>query len=133
MKKTRTFSLFLVLAVILLTQSTAQGADMSGRWRGRWESVSTGHKGPLNARFRQVDADSYRVVFHGRFALVVPFVYTLPKDVKCTDGYNVYFAGEKRLGPLGKFEYTARADQRDFVATYRSRKDHGQFVMRRGK
>lgn len=132
MNRQKVLCSFVVLVFVLcLAPRLASAADMSGSWHGRWESNKTGHQGPIHARFRQVDADTYRAVFRGRFALVIPFRYALPLNVQCTDGCNVYFSGQKSLGPFGKFNYQATANDRSFVATYRSRRDRGQFVLNR--
>lgn len=120
------------MAILPTTSSEASAADLSGRWRGRWVSATTGHQGPLSARFRQVSADEYRVVFHGRFWKVVPFRYALNMQVQSSNDQSITFAGQKSLGRLfGNFEYQAQVTGSQFHATYQSRKDHGAFQMSR--
>ena len=124
-------SLLVVVFAVLLALPTASAETMSGRWRGQWVSQTTGHKGPLNARFRPVDANRYRAIFTGRFAKVIPFRYGMTMQVQSRDADTIYFGGSRSLGLFGKFEYRARASGGQFVATYQSRRDRGRFEMRR--
>ena len=98
----RTFS---TLALLLLASATAsaQPPDLSGRWSGRWVSETNGHTGPLNARFRQIDADTYRVAFRGRFAKVIPFWYTTRLDAVATGDGVVVLAASQRLPLVGTY------------------------------
>src|SRR5687767_5746251 len=96
--------LSLVALVALPSVSLAQYPDLSGKWSsGYWVSDKNGHNGPLRAKFTQLDCDTYKVTFRGRFAVVIPFRYTTTMDmVGAGDGVAVLTA-EKRLGPLGTF------------------------------
>src|SRR6056297_3148322 len=71
-RKTVTAGLAILITVIAVGASDA--ASPQGRWSGTWTSESTGHRGTLKARIRQVDANTYRAIFMGRFAKVIPFV-----------------------------------------------------------
>jgi len=122
----------IVLGLVLTAgAASAQAPNLSGRWSGYWQSDSSGHTGPLNGRFRQVDDTHYRVVFTGRFAKVIPFRYSQKLEVTGTDGDSVFLAGSSRLPGFGTYEYSANATSRDFHATYQSRKDRGAFILRR--
>lgn len=105
--------------------------ELSGRWRGRWSSESTGHSGPLNAKFRRNGPDSYRVVFTGRFLKVVPFRYAETLHVAGTSESVVYLSGSSRLLGFGTFRFSASATDRAFHADFASRNDRGTFQLSR--
>jgi hypothetical protein len=126
---------FLLAAVIahfaLAAAASAQPPDLSGRWSGYWVSDKTGHTGPLHGRFRQVDASTYRVAYHGRFAKILPFWYRTTMHVAGTGDDVVVLTASQRLGPFGTFSTTATATGTNFDATYSSRSDSGRFTMTR--
>ncbi len=110
----------------------AQPQHLGGLWRGRWTSLTTGHKGPMNAQFCPIDPLTYRVDFSGRFFGLIPFRYTATLHVTGYDGDRVLLAGSHYLGRLfGTFHFTGWADECHFVANYFSKQDRGQFVMTR--
>jgi hypothetical protein len=121
----------LPLLLLASTTAAAQPPDLSGRWSGRWVSETNGHTGPLHARFRQVDADTYRVAFRGRFAKVLPFWYTTKLDVVAAGDGVVVLAASQRLPLVGAYSTTATATATDFDATFTSRKDSGRFILSR--
>jgi hypothetical protein len=127
----RPFSI--VVGVLLLVASGvgAQPPDLSGKWSGRWVSDKNGHSGPLHARFRQLDGDTYRVAFRGRFWGVFPFFYRTTMNVAGTGGDAAILTASQRLGPLGTFTTTAVATSTNFDAAFSSRNDSGRFVMSR--
>ncbi|MFM8271569.1 MAG: hypothetical protein ACKODX_04460 [Gemmata sp.] len=125
----RVFALVVLCAVPSL--SLAQPPALSGKWSGYWASDTNGHTGPLHARFRQIDADTYKVTYRGRFAVVVPFMYTTTMDVVSTGDGVALLNAEKRLGPFGTFRTTATASDGAFDANFSSRRDSGRFVLRR--
>ena len=104
--------------------------DLSGYWSGHWESCTTGHQGPLQARFCKIDDDSYCVRFSGRFFRVIPFHYSVTLNVTERQPDKVILEGDSRLGALmGTFHYRAEASATAFIADYRSRRDNGRFVL----
>jgi hypothetical protein len=120
------------LAFLVLTAGApAQPPDLSGRWSGYWVSDTNGHTGPLHARFRQLDADTYRVAFRGRFAKVVPFWYTTKLHVTGTGDGVILLAASQQLPLVGEYRTAAAATETNFDATFTSRKDSGRFVMTR--
>jgi hypothetical protein len=122
----------LVILCALPSVSFAQYPDLSGKWSsGSWISDKNGHNGPLKAKFQQLDCDTYKVTFRGRFALVIPFRYTTTMDVVGAGDGIAALTAEKRLGPLGTFRMTATATDTTFDATFTSRRDSGRFVLRR--
>ncbi len=120
--------LFLVFAA---PDMVAQEPNLTGRWSGRWESQTSGHTGPLNARFKQTDPSHYRVVFSGRFFKVIPFRYAQSLEITGQEGDTVFLTGSSRLIGFGTFEYNASATSHSFQSTYRSRNDTGTFILGR--
>ncbi len=107
-------------------------ASLSGQWSGSWLSCTTGHKGPLQASFCQLAPDRYEVTFRGRFFKFIPFRYSLQLCVVGYEADRVLLSGSHKLGPImGTFSYSAYATASEFVATYRSKQDYGQFRMSR--
>ncbi|MBN9120128.1 MAG: hypothetical protein J0I06_13345 [Planctomycetes bacterium] len=123
--------LSLVAVCVLPSVSLAQYPDLSGKWSGYWVSDTNGHHGPLHAKFKQLDCDTYKVTYRGRFAVVIPFRYTTTMDVVGTGAGVAILAAEKPLGPFGTFRTTATATGTTFDATFTSRRDSGRFVLRR--
>lgn len=102
--------------------------DVSGVWRGRWCSHPTGHRGPVNATIRRINPDCYEATFHGRFFVLIPFVYraTLHR-VPGTD----LFHSTKRMPIVGTYQMTAQISGGHFEANFTSGKDSGIFRMTR--
>ena len=112
-----------------LASATLHAASPSGRWSGSWSSASTGHKGPLRAHIRQVDSDTYRAVFTGRFAKVVPFVY--PAKLQRIPGTCNQYQSSTRLPLLGEYRMNATVTSNRFDATFRGKEDQGVFQLSR--
>ncbi len=109
----------------------AEATDLSGHWVGKWNSVNTGHSGPLRCTLRRMDETSYQASFSGRFFKLIPFSYSVTLYVE-QDGDIVTLSGQHNLGRLfGTFYYSAEADERSFTSSYNSCKDCGQFVKSR--
>ena len=117
------------LFATLLLASASQAASPVGKWRGTWSSQSTGHRGPLKAHIRQVDHNTYRAVFVGRFAGVVPFAY--PAKLERVSGTCDQYTSSQRLPLLGTYRMHATVSPHRFHAEFRGRKDRGTFDMRR--
>lgn len=124
----RLATLFL-LSVLVIGPGVTQGGSPAGTWRGGWASRSTGHSGPMRARIRQVDHDTYRALFAGRFAGVIPFVY--PATLKRVPGTCHRYQSSRRLPLLGPYRMTATITPQRFLAEFRSRNDRGTFSMSR--
>ena len=118
-----------VLGLGNLFCSAAYADSPVGRWRGTWSSASTGHRGPLRARIRQVGPDRYRALFAGRFAGVVPFVY--PATLERTPGTCDAYQTRQRLPLLGEYRMQANVSDHHFHATFSSKRDRGVFEMSR--
>ncbi len=121
----------LVVLVLFPGAAVAQPPDLSGRWSGYWVSDKNGHTGPLNARFRQVDADTYRVVYTGRFAKIIPFRYATNMQVAGVGDGVLVLDANRRLPLMGEYRSTATVTPGHFDATFSARKDTGRFVLNR--
>jgi hypothetical protein len=124
------------IVVIILgaisTTAFAEPPELSGSWSGYWVSDKNGHTGPLHGKFTQLDAETYRVRFHGRFAKVIPFWYSTKMRVAGTSDDVVLLSASQNLGPLlGTFQTTATATATSFDAQFTSRGDSGRFVLTR--
>jgi hypothetical protein len=119
-----------IVCVLSCSFTVAQAADLSGSWSGYWTSDNTGHRGPLRCTMVQLSDGSYEAHFSGRFFKVLPFRYSVVLNV-IQDGDTVLLAGDHQLGRRGNFHYDAEASCQDFVASYSSCKDAGQFVLSR--
>jgi hypothetical protein len=132
MKFLRHVIVSITFSSVLVGQSMLQADDPTGRWGGSWCSFTNGHHGKINARICQVDNGTYNVRFCGTFAGVVPFTYSVPMCVtgQSADG-RTYLSGQSHLPFFGDFCCQAEVTTCDFVASYTSSKDQGQFVMQR--
>ncbi len=126
-RKRLTYTLGVI--AVLLTTAPAFAASPVGTWRGNWNSGSTGHRGTLRANIRQTGPDSYRALFYGRFAVVVPFVY--PANLQRVPGSCQCYTSRQKLPLLGTYRMTANVTEHRFNATFRGKKDVGTFDMSR--
>lgn len=123
------FSLALLAAGLAACQASA--ADLSGSWSGQWDSLSTGHSGPLSASFTRINESQYQVDFRGRFLKVIPFRYSVVLNA-VDEGDTVRLSGDNYLGRrYGWFHYEAVVAGDCFNANYTSCKDDGQFRLTR--
>lgn len=124
-----------VLTLLLGFASSTLGAEeatAAGCWSGCWRSCKTGHNGPMTAAIMPCGEDRYRAEFQGRFFKVFPFRYSVTLTVVERTDEAIILGGQSYLGRIfGTFYYTATVTENSFVASYRSRKDWGQFTMRR--
>jgi hypothetical protein len=124
--------IILTLSLIPTSSVLADEIDLSGRWRGTWQSETTGHSGPLNGRFRKLDDSRYRVWYTGRFAGIVPFFYPVTMNVVQRDCNQLILAGSTKLGPIfGTFEYSAVVTPGYFDSRFQSKSDSGRFQLHR--
>jgi hypothetical protein len=126
--------LLFVLAVpqLVSAQEPVISPDLSGKWSGYWISDKNGHNGPLNGRFTMKSDGSYRVVYTGRFAKIIPFIYMTTMQASPIDANSVQLTASQPLGPgLGTFNTTAVATPDVFDAQFSAKKDTGRFFMTR--
>jgi hypothetical protein len=117
----------LILAVSFMT-SSLEAREYSARYRGQWNSQSTGHSGPMRVRLQPNRNGGYQAVFVGRFAGVIPFMYRATLN---PTGYGTY-SSNKQLGPLlGEYRMNATINGGYFSASFQAAGDSGTFTMRR--
>jgi hypothetical protein len=121
-----------VLTLFLLGQGTVQAQSPVGVWKGRWQSQSTGHSGPMRATSRETGPGQYEARWVGRFAAVIPFVYRSQlTEVATPDGQMTLYS-RKQLGPLmGSYEMTSRFLGSSMDSQFQTRQDRGTVRMRR--
>lgn len=119
------------LLVVLLANSlisTAPGDEPTGSWKGRWSSGRTGHSGPMRARVTPAHDGTYKAIFAGRFALVIPFVFRA--ELQPTQSWDgTVYVTEKRLPLLGSYRMNAVVPGNTFNANWSAAGDTGQFSM----
>ncbi len=127
MHRTISIACLTLLATLSDSSLPADAASPAGVWKGRWTSQSTGHQGPMRARIRQLDENTYRAWFAGRFAGIVPFAY--PTTLERVPGSCNCFRSRQRLPLMGTYQMTAAISSGRFDARFRSRDDWGNFRM----
>lgn len=118
-----------MLISLLATSPALSAASPTGKWRGSWNSGATGHSGPLKARVRQVDHDTYRALFVGRFAGVIPFAY--PARLDRVEGTENQYTSSQRLPLLGTYRMDATVTNSQIRANFRGGRDSGTFNLSR--
>ncbi len=118
-----------MLGSLVTTSPALSAASPTGKWRGSWNSAATGHSGPLKARVRQIDQDTYRALFVGRFAGVIPFVY--PARLDRVTGTDNQYTSSQRLPLLGTYRMNATVTNSRFHANFRGGRDSGTFNLSR--
>jgi hypothetical protein len=131
-RQTFFWQLPLVLTLFLLGQGIAEAQSPAGVWKGRWQSQSTGHSGPMRATIRQTGPGQYEARWVGRFAAVIPFVYRSQlTEVASPDGQLTLYS-RKQLGPLmGSYEMTSSFLGSSMDSQFQTRQDRGTVRMRR--
>ena len=105
---------------------------LSGPWDGQWVSSKNGHRGRLRCIMEAKGDGRFDARFHAVFWKIFRASYKVPFHAVENDG-AWKFEGESDLGKLagGIYTYEGTADGTNFLATYKSKYDHGRFEMRR--
>jgi hypothetical protein len=127
--KTQSVLAMMVVGLLISTASPLLAASPTGKWRGNWNSNTTGHSGPLKARVRKVDHDTYRALFVGRFAGVIPFAY--PARLDRVAGTSNQYTSSQRLPLLGTYRMNATVTSTRIRANFRGGRDSGTFNLTR--
>jgi len=106
--------------------------DVSGRWIGHWRSDANGHYGQLRCILTQHSTNAYMARFRARFWKVFATGYSVPLTLTATNAHYL-FEGQADLGVLGGGVYTYNGTVTPLAmeSTYKSKHDHGTFVLRR--
>jgi hypothetical protein len=120
--------------------SAASADPMLGCWEGLWQSDANGHQGSLRCIITREDS-----VYHARYYAayqwcIFPFSfeYSIPTTAvregeAASPGGAWKLRGSAELGCWiagGLYEYEARVEGGEYVATYRSDFDRGVFRMK---
>ena len=121
----------LIVVTLSSTISAVSNADEpTGRWKGRWSSGSSGHSGPMRARITPTANGTYKAVFAGRFAGVIPFLYRAEiVPVQTWDG--VTYTTDKKLPLLGSYRMQTAVTENFLKANWSAVGDTGQVQMQR--
>ena len=68
-------------------------------YRGRWQSQSTGHSGPMRVKVTPRSDGNYDARFTGRFLVVVPFAYKVQLN---NQGWT---DSGQQLGPIASWAH----------------------------
>ena len=120
-----------VACALCLANESAVAQDLSGNWRGNWQSYTNSHRGRLSAKFYRLDACHVQAKFRGTFFKVIPFRYKAVLNVVNEQPGMIQLSGSKRLPLSGTFSYDATISGNQFEATYSSKRDRGVWSMRR--
>ena len=105
---------------------------LAGHWSGRWFSCKTGHNGRLRATFCRINETQVQARFSGSFCKIFPFRYNAVLQIVHEEEGLIQLRGSRKLGPLmGTFSYQATLTADEFKASYRSKRDCGQWNMTR--
>ncbi|MEE2826101.1 MAG: hypothetical protein VYE64_05695 [Planctomycetota bacterium] len=111
---------------------TLNAGLLSGNWSGDWSSCKSGHNGRLRATFCRISETQVQARFNGTFCKIFPFRYNAVLQIVHEEEGLIQLKGSRKLGPLmGTFRYEATITGNDFRATYRSKRDCGQWNMTR--
>lgn len=118
-------SCLLILILFVSSGSKGQAESPAGTWKGRWNSTSTGHSGPLRARIWPDGNGGYDARFSGRFAWVVPFTYR----AKLQQNTCGQWVSSRRMPIVGTYRTTATVAGGRFHASYAGGRETGTFEM----
>jgi hypothetical protein len=131
MKTSHGIAALVFIGFVVVSSLPVMAGGPCDKWSGRWCSSTNGRSGRLTARVEQVDASTYQVRFTGTFMKVIPFTYSVPMTVTAVGDGRTHLSGQSRLPMFGNFCCNAEITACDFVASYSSEKDSGQFILSR--
>jgi hypothetical protein len=130
-------------AVTFSGLSSSGVSDLTGRWEGTWQSDENGHTGMLRCIITRNDSD-YLARYYATYTwwcLPMSFEYVIPTTAQPEGPAKALGGVWKLRGSAelscwvagGLYEYEARVENGEYVATYRSDFDRGVFRMKRVK
>jgi len=104
---------------------------LTGRWEGRWTCDQTGHEGDLRCIVTHLRRNHYELRYWASWS-VFESEYTMSMTVDWRRG-AFEFTGAKDLGFWfgGLCRFEGRATPTEFVTSYESESNQGQFLMHR--
>gem|GEM_PF-678641 len=110
---------------------TASG-NPQGVWKGRWQSQSTGHSGPMRVAITPTSRGTYQARFTGRFAAIIPFAYRAELAAHTTPDGATLLSSSKKLGPiLGSYQMQTQVSGNVLSGDFQAAGDRGSIQMRR--
>lgn len=117
---------------LLASGHATHAADLSGVWKGHWQSCTDQFSGTVKARITRIAPGKYQAVFTGRAFKVMPYRYTATL-LACKDPATgkVRFRCTRKLPFWGSYWMNGTAGDCCLNARYRTDDHTGYFVMRR--
>lgn len=117
-------------------QEQSHGMTTSGNpqgvWKGRWQSLSTGHSGPMRVAITQTNRGTYQARFTGRFAAIIPFAYRAELVPHSSPEGATLLISSKKLGPiLGSYQMQTQVSGNVLSGDFQAAGDRGSIQMRR--
>ncbi|MCE2801770.1 MAG: hypothetical protein LW724_19755 [Planctomycetaceae bacterium] len=137
MKSFQQILLFAMLAFALACASPFVAQDSwagnpQGEWKGRWQSQSTGHSGPMRVVISPTSRGTYQARFTGRFAAVIPFAYRAELIPQTSFDGKTVLTSSKKLGPiLGSYQMQTEVSGNVLSGDFQAAGDRGSIMMRR--
>ncbi|MDC0268054.1 hypothetical protein OAK97_01975 [bacterium] len=116
----------------LSSPPVASSHALTGAWEGTWESDHNGHSGRLRCLVTHNPDGTFQTRYHARYAKVLSFTQDVTVKTEMTPEGHV-FKGQQDLGRLagGVYSYDGGVTNGTYRAQYRSKYDHGSFLMHR--
>lgn len=107
-------------------------ADGPAVYRGKWQSQSTGHQGPMRVRVTPRGDGNYDARFSGRFLVIVPFTYKVQLNNQGWTEAGQQLGADRQLGPLlGSYQMSAQLTPGSLNGSFSAAGDTGQITMQR--
>ena len=120
------------LAICLCNRSSVAQENPQGVWKGRWQSQSTGHSGPMRVVISPTSRGTYQARFTGRFAAVIPFAYRADLVPQSTSDGRTILTSSKKLGPiLGSYQMQTEINGNVLSGDFQAAGDRGSIMMQR--
>lgn len=128
-------AIFTTVSIAWAVPSIAQesySGNPQGEWKGRWQSQSTGHSGPMRVVISPTNRGTYQARFTGRFAAVIPFAYRAELIPQPTSDGRTVLTSSKKLGPiLGSYQMQTTVNGNVLSGDFQAAGDRGSIMMQR--
>ena len=115
-----------------LVEQSVSTEGLEGHWEGTWRSEDNGHEGGLRCIITRNEEDTLIARYHATYGMFFTFEYKMPMEVVKEKEFYL-FSAETDLGWLagGLYKYEGTVIGDDFASTYKCKRDHGIFEMKR--